>query len=107
LATTIGGGNTEYISQSFTVPVDKPYLSFWEAHTGACSFCLGLNVLVTVNGKVVVEINTHFGSTSWYEYVVDLNSYAVRKITVVFTLSGNQREGGWIEIDDVVFKASE
>lgn len=108
-AAWLGGATarTDALEQEVTVPVAKPYLTYWR-RLASQELCILPDVArIRVNGTTVSSQNVCTGTreTEWTQQVVDLRAYAGQQITLRFELFNNSSRVSNFFIDDVDFQS--
>jgi hypothetical protein len=104
-AVWLGGDNDEiaYISQTVTVPISNPVLSFWEwigsAETG-CGYDVGS---VRIDDTVVTSFDlcTNTNTGGWVRRTQNLSAYAGQTVELQFLVTTNGSDNSNLFIDDV------
>ena len=104
----IVGINPGYIEQSFTVPSNSSFISFWWSSYVSCDPLsgdrCGGDLSMSVNGTPLISKHVSGGGTRlWEEVVLDISSFRGSSITLQFS-SGSYRDAIYNYIDDISFQ---
>lgn len=106
----LGGAYDEvsYIEQQVTVPVSRPYLSYWHwiASQDVCGYDfagVGINLSIDVDRYDLCDANDTGG---WVQRVVNLSIFAGQTVTVQIWAATDDSLNSNLFVDDVSFQAS-
>jgi subtilisin family serine protease len=99
--------NTDYISQSVTVPASSPYLTWyqWIASEDSCGYDHGY---VRINGvnTTTLDLCSSSNTNGWVPRSINLSSYAGQTVSLQFrSVTDATGNSNWF-IDDVSFRSS-
>lgn len=99
--------NTDYISQSVTVPASSPYLTWyqWIASEDGCGYDHGY---VRINGvnTTTLDLCSSSNTNGWVPRSINLSSYAGQTVSLQFrSVTDPTVNSNWF-IDDVSFQSS-
>jgi hypothetical protein len=106
-----GGSSSvvDAIRQQVAVPVNMPYLSYWDTALSYQVGCYYDTAYVYINSNFVQSIYDFCQSREhlvYKQHVIDLHSYVGQTVTLRFKMNTNAGYASYWSIDDVMFQSS-